>query len=125
MINKANVRNYFPTIPKYKKTGQQMSLNSIITYGGSYTSYHIYIFYSLFKYLICCYSGNTNRYIICKNFNYMTITVHEIQRGVRQTDGQQSLSNRVPLPFEYVTFKMSYYVIEKFIIYLTSHNVTI
>lgn len=37
---------------------------------------------------------------MCENFNYLTVAVHKIQSGDRQTDrqtnGQLSFSNRVP-----------------------------
>ena len=40
------------------------------------------------------------KYMFSENFSYLTITVHDIQPGERQTDGQPSLSNRVPFdPF--------------------------
>ncbi|CAH0399507.1 unnamed protein product [Chilo suppressalis] len=40
-------------------------------------------------------------YIICENFNYLAITVHEIQPGDRQTDGERSLSN-IPLGMDFL-----------------------
>ena len=44
------------------------------------------------------------KYIICKNVNFLTFMVHEIQPDDRRTNGQRSLSNRV-LVLPYGTLK--------------------